>query len=477
MAKMTFRSISEAFLQMEDELDLFDQRIEGVYFWERIRFPLHYEILKKAGVIGEAHTRLERTTVNRSRSALRSLKNAFVKNPYLVPKSEILFLGSSRRKLRSDDKWWDIYCDPVIEHLGRSYTYFESAYLNGHLTPAKTDNIRYLDFPLYMAAVRRKFSLVEFSLTGSERSLLKNVREQIADRFGVTIALEKIVQRDLLIRKSVLPVYRALLKKVSPKIAFVVCSYGKETFIEACKSMKIPVVELQHGVVSPYHLGYSFPGSKRTKRTFPDYLFSFGDFWKMGVEYPISKDRICSVGYPYLEDEAKQYAGIKKKDQIVFISQGTVGKEMSRFAVQLGARNDFPLKIVYKLHPGEYARWQREYPWLIESDIQVVDDDSIPLYQLFAESRIQVGVNSTALYEGLIFGLQTILLDLPGVEYMEHLIEQQVARVISSPEELVEGIRNELVPKVKTERFFKPNSLNNIKKAINEISSTGTGVR
>jgi len=133
---------------MEDELDLFDQQINGVYFWERIRFSLHHEILKRAGVVGQAHTRLERTAVNRSRSALRSLKNAFAKNPYLAPKSEILFLGSARRKLRSDEKWWDIYCDPIIDHLDRSYVYFESAYLNGHLTPAKTDNIWYLDFPL-----------------------------------------------------------------------------------------------------------------------------------------------------------------------------------------------------------------------------------------------------------------------------------------------------------------------------------------
>ena len=477
MAKMTFRSITEPFLQMEDELDLFDQQIDGVYFWERIRFSLHHEILKRAGVIGQAHTRLERTTVNRGRSALRSLKNAFAKNPYLAPKSDILFFGSPRRKLRDDGKWWDIYCDPISEHLGRSYTYFESAYLNGHLTPAKTDNIWYLDFPLYLAAARRKFNLVRLSLTTSEGKLLKNIRERITDQFSVMIDLEEMVKQDLLIRKSVLPVYRALLKKVSPKLAFVVCSYGKETFIEACKSMEIPVVELQHGVISPYHLGYSFSGPKRSKRTFPDYLFAFGDFWKEGTEFPISQDRIYSVGYPYLEDEAKQYADLEKKNQIIFISQGTVGKEMSKVAVELSQKRDFPLKIVYKLHPGEYARWQKEYPWLVKSGIQVIDDDSIPLYQLFAESKVQVGVNSTAIFEGLNFGSQTILLDLPGVEYMESLIKEQVARVVASPEELAEKIQEGGVPQIQTERFFKPDSLNNIKQATDELLSAETDMK
>ena len=459
---------------MEDELDLFDQRIGGVYFWERIRFSLHHEVLKSTGVIGQAHTQLERTTANRSRSAFRSFKNAFARNPYLAPRSDILFFGSPRRKLREDGKWWDIYCDPITEHMGKSYVYFESAYLNGHLTPAKTDNIWYLDFPLYLAAARRKLNLVRFSLTGSERQLLKDIQEQITARFCLSIDLEKMVERDLLIRKSVFPVYRALLKKVKPRLAFVVCSYGKETFIEACKSMGIPVAELQHGVISPYHLGYSFPGPRRVKRTFPDYLFSFGDFWKMGVEYPISSDRICSVGYPYFEDEAKQYARLAKKNQIVFISQGTVGKEMSRFAVQLSARNDFPLKIIYKLHPGEYARWRKEYPWLVGANIQVVGDDRLPLYRLFAESKIQVGVNSTAIYEGLNFGVQTILLDLPGVEYMDHLVKENVGRVVASPSELMQQTRETTVAEIQTENFFKPDSLNNIRLSIEELLSTGT---
>ena len=477
MGKVTFRSITEMFLQMEDDLDLFDQQIGGVYFWERIRFSLHREILQSADVIGQAHTGLERTITNRARGALCALKNAFIKNPYFAPKSELLFFGSPQRRLRYDGKWWDIYCDLIIDYLDRKCIYFEPAYLNSHLAPAKTSNIRYLDFPSYLAAAKRKLKLVRFSLTAPDRRTLRNIQEQIISRFKVSINLEEKVKKDLLFRRSVLPVYRALLKKVSPKLVFVVCSYGKETFIEACKSMGIPVVELQHGVISPYHLGYAFPGPKRTKRTFPDYFFAFGDFWKNGIEYPIGKDRVFSVGYPYLENEAKRYRGIKKKNQMVFISQGTVGRKMSRFAVELSKQDDFPLEIIYKLHPGEYARWRKEYPWLIQAGVRVVDDDSIPLYQLFAESKIQVGVNSTAIFEGLNFGLKTILLDLPGIEYMQYLIKERVAQVVSSPGDLAEEICNGTIPKIQTERFFKLDSLNNIKQAIDELLNTETDMR
>ena len=470
---ITFRAITEAFLQMEEALDLFDQQVDGVYFWERIRFPLHQEILKRTGVIGQAHTKLKRTAANRRDSILRTLRNVFAKNPYFAPESEILFLGSPRRKLRYDDKWWDIYCDPIIDCLDKDYVYVEHAYLNTHLTPAKTKNIRYLDLPFTLARVRRKFSQVKFTLSDSERELLEDIRERITEQFDVVVDLEEIVTQSLRHRKGSLPIYQRLLEKISPKLVFVVCSYGQETFTEACKTLGVPVVELQHGVISPYHLGYSFSGYKRTKRTFPDYLFAFGDFWKESTEFPIEQERIYSVGYPYLEDERKRFEKCEKKDQLIFISQGTVGKEMSKFAVQLAKREDFPLRIVYKLHPGEYARWRQEYPWLIESDIHVVEDDSISLYQLFAESKIQVGVNSTAIFEGLNFDLKTIVLDLPGVAYMEYLIKEGVARVVTSPEELVETLHDHTTQPILTERFFKRNALDNIKQVIDDILNAG----
>lgn len=469
MGKTVFRSINEAFLRMEDELDLFGQKMGDVYFWERIRFPLHQKIMRSTDLIGPAPARLERTISNSGRSALRSLRNGFIKNPYLAPKSEVLFLGSARRKLGDDGKWWDIYCDPIIDHLNRSYVYFENPYLVGHLKPARTQCIKYLDLPLYLAAVRRKIGLVRVSLSKSDVRLLKAIQVKLQERFRVRIDVEGMVYRDLLLRKSLLPGYQALLKKVAPRIAVLVCSYGRETFVEACKTTGIPVVELQHGTISAYHLGYSFPGDNRTKRIFPDFLFLFGDFWKEGVDYPIPQERVFSVGYPYLESEAEKYSALEQKDQLVFISQRGNGKAISKFAVRLSREKDSPLEIVYKLHPGEYLRWRKDYPWLAEADIQVVADDEIPLYQLFAESRIQVGVNSTAIVEGLRFGLKTFLLDLPGVEHMERLVSRGTAAIVSSVGEIVKKAKGKSFPRVEIANFFKPNASKNVINVLEKL--------
>ena len=127
---MNSKEVCQAIFQIEDDLDLFERRIGEVYFWERVRFAVYMKILMDSGVIGEPHTRLKRTFPNRAKTVLNSLGNTVAKNPYLATPKDILFFGSPRRKLQQDGKWWDIYCDPIIEDLNYTYLYLEPPYPN-----------------------------------------------------------------------------------------------------------------------------------------------------------------------------------------------------------------------------------------------------------------------------------------------------------------------------------------------------------
>jgi len=77
------------------------------------------------------------------------------------------------------------------------------------------------------------------------------------------------------------------------------------------------------------------------------------------------------------------------------------------------------------------------YPWLINANIKILDDSKTSLYNLFSESEIQVGVASTAVYEGLAFGLKTYILDVPGSEYFQPLIDAGQALKVGSAEEFI----------------------------------------
>jgi hypothetical protein len=350
-----------------------------------------------------------------------------------------MFVGHHRRKQLEDGYWWDIYCDPLHETLDYDYTHFEKDYMLRHYTPARTASIRYLDLIEQASNIQRILNLNSPTIPPEPENKLRNVERQIQSRFGASVDVVSIARKILHERRAKLFLYKRLLQRVDPELAVLVVSYGRETFIEACKSQGVPVAELQHGVVYKHHFGYSFSGP-RTKTTFPDYFLAFGEFWKESVEFPIPDSRVIPVGYPFLEQSIDEYSGTESTDKLVFISQGTVGEELSKFAIELDRHPNFDYDIVYKLHPGEYDRWRTEYPWLENANFEIVQNEK-RLYHLFSEAIAQVGVGSTAIYEGLAFDLNTFIYDCPGAEALQPLVDDGVATLISSPDALTADLR------------------------------------
>ena len=164
---------------------------------------------------------------------------------------------------------------------------------------------------------------------------------------------------------------------------------------------------------------------------------------------------------------------MKKYDKIIilFISQGTIGKELSKFATDLrGMLEVEKYEIIYKLHPGEYDRWKAEYPWLINKGILVVDQNIHDMHYYFSQADIQVGIYSTALYEGLAYHLRTYVLPLYGHHYLEELVELGIVKIIRYPNELLECISiDDLRHQLNIDRLWQPNSLNNMIMSINAI--------
>ena len=158
-----------------------------------------------------------------------------------------------------------------------------------------------------------------------------------------------------------------------------------------------------------------------------------GRVLETNVEFPILEDRVIPVGYPYLEESIDKYDHVETTPQILFISQRTIGEQFSKFAMEVAKYPAINYDIVYKLHPGEYDRWQEEYPWLKEADFEIIDSSELPLYELFAQSSAQVGVGSTAVFEGLAFGLETFVYVGHGSEVLQVLVEDETPQLISLP--------------------------------------------
>lgn len=466
-SELSLKSVYEEFLKFEDEYSLFNAKIDRVFFWERVRFAVFRAItIKLAEGKIKRKKRIERKKEKKFVFYLRKIRNylkvffQFNLNPLLAKKKTILVLSSSRRKLKENGKWWDIYTDHIINKMIYSSISIEGDFEFNFRTPAETKNLRYFTYIDLMVDLKRYLKISKVNLTDGEIIYLRKISQAFNSKFNRSIDLVEIVHNNLVVRKRSLPYYRKILKKVQPQLVLIVCSYGKENFIEACKEREIPVVEIQHGVVTRYHVGYSFE-EYRTKKTFPDYIFAFGDYWKESITYPIEKDKIFSIGFPDLEISRKKYEEIEKKKQIVFISQPWVGIHLSKVAVELNKVENLAYKVIYKLHPNEVNTWKEEFPWLLKSGIEVVNQEGKGLYELFAESEIQVGVNSTALFEGLFFGVKTLLFDYFGIDYMEDLLKSKVAEKFSDVDDLVKKIKKIKETEFDTDYFFRHNSLKN----------------
>jgi hypothetical protein len=456
------------FLDIEDEMNLFNTTINNVRFWDWLRVPVFLAIrLRARSKASDGYAR--RHELNKLRRFFTSIIQ-LKRNALLSPRNDVLIIASSRRVLEKDGLWWDISTDHIIDEMNPKPLVVEPAFMNRHYEPAKTPGLRYLDFIDFVTYLLRITRIARVRLTKDESKLLLHIQKRIFEEFEINLDILGMTKRILEERKVRVPLFKLMLMRTKPKVVVLAQGYLWEDTIEACKLLGIPSVELQHGVISPFAIAYSYEGPFRKKETFTDYLLVFGDYWKSCAQYPIPNNRVISVGFPYFENRRKEYSKIAKKKQIVFISQDTVGAVLSRVASDLSKLKDFDYNIVYKLHPQECERWREKYPWLVTSDVRVVDEPNVLLYEIFAESMIQVGVYSTALYEGLGFSLRTYIFDIPGAIYSKPLYETGLAKKVNSVEDLASCIMSDkLRDPFDLKYLFKPNSVNNIISFLNRF--------
>ena len=214
------------------------------------------------------------------------------------------------------------------------------------------------------------------------------------------------------------------MKRTQPKKIYLIVSYGKGELIKAANDLNIEIIELQHGTFSKYHLGYSFPNNNNNKAYFPTKFYVWNKYWKNLINLPIQQNKVIISPFQYLEIEKKKFTHIKKeKKSLLILSQGGITESiLSRIIENIAYFQKF--NITFKLHPNEYHMRSR-YKKLIylqkKYNVKVVTN--IDLYKYLAKSEYQAGVFSTSLYEGVEFNCKTILLDVPGIEYMDKFIE------------------------------------------------------
>lgn len=468
----------KAIMQVEQETDCNQKDIDGFQFWNYERFYIWQSIEE---IVKDEDTNNNSKIKEKASVAWKYIKYFFTKSSKPSRKNvDILFMPHPRRYLK-DGKYHCMYSGELIEKYDNSLT-LERFYEKSHLEPIAERNVVYLDritilssiYSLVCSKIRKRKNrqineLVAPYATYVYRAMGMNDEEVNA----WTNRLIKKVVRDYYIYKIVMPYMRKILKMVSPKVVVEVVHYSKYCMMitEACHLLGIPVVELQHGYSGDNHTPINY-GTSQTINQFPDYFLTFGDFHCRGAKFPIAKENVISTGFSYFEQRAHgiEY-NANRKNCILFISHALIGQKMAKVAVELSNMLDMnKYRIIYKMHPVEFEIWRTLYPELVDSKIEIFDDFSKDIYDCFGMAYLQIGVSSTAIYEGLGVGMETLILKDEQSWWMNEIIEEGYAREISSADEIYNYI-NGAVEKTRIDKdyFFKTDATNNMVKMLNKI--------
>jgi len=424
----SIKELCEFIWYLEDKYDLLDFDTEGVKVWQYKRMDLYYKLAESSGVLSQPHTRL--TKIEKFKYFFSYLKNTIIHN-YFTLRSADIIVFSHPRVIYVDNEYIDIYTKYLIDELKEKNKIleFETAYLGIHKKKSREYSY-YVDWLRLVQYIKKKFVKVE--ILREQADLLNRVETEINAICDVNINLSLYFKNAIKEYKVMYLLYFKIFKKVNPSICYTVNAYGQAPMIKASKDQGIKIIELQHGTFSKYHLGYSFPNRSMPLDYFPDNLYVWNNFWKNIIALPLDEKAVIVDKFRYLEQEKIKFIHLeKRKYQIVILSQGAIGKLIAQKILDSYDRFK-KYSIKYKLHPGEFDRWE-SYPALKKlsqyDNVDIIKNE-IPLYELLATSMFQVGVFSTALYEGVEFGCKTILLNISGIEYMDKFVQYYDVEVI-----------------------------------------------
>lgn len=413
----------DKFNDFENIYKLFDLKIDDFCLWIYIRFELYFAIGEFFGITnGKGST--PKTSI---KDRVCMFYNSFIANPMLFTKKSDILIIPHQRRILEGSTYKCIYTDVIAEEFDGKALTAEFLFGKIHYKPAASKNIVYLDYIDVIPGIVYKLS----KRKQKEISMVsKKIESAVEEYFDIKFEegyLESLISKRFYYYKYKKRLLKKFVKKVSPKVILELVGYetNKMVLNEVANELNIPCIELQHGVIGRGHIAYNYKSDNSYKQL-PTHLFVYSDYWKKTCSFPIGFDNIIATGFPYMEEQISKYPyieNISDSVRIIIYSSTDSTDSILEFAIKLITKLDqnmIKYKIIYKLHPLEYNYPISKWDAVRNLDnIEFINTPTKSLYELCSNSDIQIGVKTTAVFEGLSYGLETFILDTgaPDIDY------------------------------------------------------------
>lgn len=412
-------SFCAAFWRIEADLDLLKRSVGGVHYWPVLRL----EALNKLLASVRLHAPVSESRTHYASKILRHALDAAADAPSLAFERfgavDGVYLPNrlygTRDYFNFPIHGLGLERDPDIERLLILYRTSESNRSFPHTRHVARRLTSLMDAGTIIGSATARQFLAP--MTDEHRALNAQFQAELRMDFPFSAEQMAFAAAAFSARRRLI---RGLLKRVRAPRLFVEVGYCMGEWIAAAHDAGMEVVELQHGLITPYHLGYSYPGRPFVPYA-ADRLLLFGPYWANAAQLPVNT-RTTVIGCSYLDDY--KAAGIAKTPRLaVVISQGVIGPALFDAVAAVASRAP-GWHFRFRAHPGEAAAvYARKLAELAERPSNLtVSPSSEDFSALLWRAEIQIGVFSTGLFEGMASGTRTILLPLPGIEYMDGVL-------------------------------------------------------
>lgn len=428
---MWHQNFHKHIVHVETQYDLYTMTISGEPIWPLLRFHVFWHMYQREH--GEFISKRKGSVTSKRKMSLRRVSRKPVE--YVVFTHDRL---TEYKGVKSD-----VIMHEFIHFLSESgckthvFEMFERI-----STPIEFENVTYESTGILTHMIQLSSLNHFFSIQPEEYALLYQVEKELEEGLGLRLnflaVIEKFHRRMFFERNYYINAFREL----SPKVIFTCSSYMKPAVNYAAKACGIPIIELQYAAITKYHHAFDYEGIHDTIQEFyADGLIVWSSYWKKPF-LPISQEYIFPMNiYGMPLDHTLQRAIQREERTVVVLSQDVYAKKLVREVLSFAKENP-DWTVLYKGHPNEfhYDTLLQEFRACPNIEMYVEQETSVSreeFHRLLQRATYAITVYSSSIFEALHFGCIPRILQWPGYELMNEIIEEEELVCAPTIDELI----------------------------------------
>lgn len=448
------------------EAQFWDLQLKGIDFWHMLRMSFYELVVEHTPGAGASHpdNRYRMPLGEKLKLGVGFLWGSLIRHPaFRLKRGKDYLIVNMPRKVLYRGRYICPLIEPALTMLQGNYNYIERP---EHFRHVKDSGRKCLAYSDYME-LKRLWNQVtrKYVMDEEERKRIDEITAAVEETFGIQLDRQQVYSRVNSCLTGYFTYYKEyvkLLRKLKPKYILEVTHYenSKLSLNQAAHEQGIKVCELQHGVMN---VQYDVPC---VDAYMPDELLTFGEYWNKTTSYP---GKMVAVGNPHLEECVRDMRVEKEFPTVLVISGGPVAHALVELVLEMERycrERHIKIRILYKLHPNEYKTWRRLHPQLESSSVEVIDNNEKDLYYYFSLATHQIGVSSTAIYEGMAFDVKTIIFKAYRYDMMMDLVEKGYACLAEDCSQVMDAILEDREAPRNMEGLWMKDAAENMKKAL-----------